>query len=472
MSTDIGQMIADLQRRMQKVEAQSRLKSASLDDAALLVRDGGGSLRAVVGQQGDGTTAVNVVNGPPPPVPSAPVVAAALAALTVTWDGSFEAGAVVPLDWMRCEVHVGATAGFTPSQGTLRDTIETPQGGMVTIPLPYTEWHVKLRSRTSSGAVSAATSAVAETPRKAETTDLTAGIITADLIAVDALTGKTITGGVITGATIQTDSSGARIVLDANQLYVLDASSNVLAEIEPADVYGRSRFITYNTVSGTDFYSALNAADLTFGIVGETDPDEEGRVSFTDLGGAPGFPYELSLSSGNKTGVTPALISMYSGTGVGSGDQEIVLNAAHTWITGRMTVTNTTFTAYTPTVAGGGSATFTSRTGWYYKLGKMVYFNAEFVVASPGSGSSAVTITAPSSIYRGARQSFPAHGQSTTTSGAVMNGHAVAIESGSGAVIDRISLSNDGASNRDNILNGTNLLATARVSISGWYREA
>ncbi|MFW3477354.1 hypothetical protein [Streptomyces microflavus] len=137
-----------------------------------------------------------------------------------------------------------------------------------------------------------------------------------------------------------------------------------------------------------------------------------------------------------------------------------------------LAITDTTWSAYTPTVAGGGTATFTSRTGWYYKLGKLVYFSAEILVLAAGNGSAAVTITAPSSIHRGVRQAFPCHTQSTTTGGAVMNGHAVALEGGSGAVIDRISVSNDGAANRDNILNGTNLLAGARISISGWYREA
>ncbi|HEY9414458.1 MAG TPA: hypothetical protein VIQ30_06855, partial [Pseudonocardia sp.] len=121
----------------------------------------------------------------------------------------------------------------------------------------------------------------------------------------------------------------------------------------------------------------------------------------------------------------------------------------------------------------GGTATYTSRTGFYYKLGKVVHFQAEFVVNAAGSGASAITITAPSSIYRtGGRQAFACHGQSTTTAGAVMNGHAVALESGTGTTIDRISLSNDGAANRDNILNGANLLAGARVTIQGWYREA
>ena len=216
--------VAQLQRRLDRIEKGQRIAhGASIENAALEVRDGSGSLRAVVGQQADGTSGVNVVNGPVPPTPSLPVVSPALGALVVAWDGGFSDSLVAPLDWMRVEVHVGPDASFSPSQGTLRDTVETAQGGTVTVPLPYTEWWVKLRSRSSAGVAGAATSGVSGTPKKTEAADIAAGAITADSIAVDALTGKTITGGQITGTTIdgavvtgglvRTGSSGERIAL-------------------------------------------------------------------------------------------------------------------------------------------------------------------------------------------------------------------------------------------------------------------
>lgn len=265
---DIGQKIASIERQLAELQRSARLSSAALDNTSLEVRDDSGSLRGLVGQQGDGTTAINIVNGPTPPAPTAPTVEPALAALTVTWDGTFADAVAAPLDWMRCEVHIGPTADFTPSQGTLRDTIETPQGGMVTIPLPYTEWHVKLRSRTSSGAVSTPTPAVAGTPRKAETADLTAGIITADLIAVDALTGKTITGGTVTGATVRTAATGARVVLDtAMRLY--NPAGEPLAEAVPdAASLGYPNdagYIVYNTVGIGRYWAMLSRGFIRFG---------------------------------------------------------------------------------------------------------------------------------------------------------------------------------------------------------------
>lgn len=227
---DIGRELADLKRRLGRLERGSRLAAASIENTAVQVYDDTGSLRAIVGQQEDGTSGVNVVNGPPPPTPSLPAVEPALAALTVAWDGTFNDAQAAPLDWMRCEVHIGPTAGFTPDQSTLRDTIETAQGGSVVVPLPYTEWHVKLRSRTTAGVAGPATTAVAGTPRKAEAADITAGAITAELIAVDALTGKTITGGTITGAVVQTATSGQRITLNesnGNKILVYDATRAV-----------------------------------------------------------------------------------------------------------------------------------------------------------------------------------------------------------------------------------------------------
>ncbi|MFB6665963.1 hypothetical protein [Streptomyces parvus] len=361
MTYDIGRTLADLERRLKAVEAQSRLKSASLDDTALVVRDSTGSLRGIVGQQGDGTTAVTIVNGAPPPTPATPTAAPELGGISAGWDGLFADDAVIPLDWARVEVHASPTDGFTPDAGSLVATIETAQGGIVYIPAT-TPQYVRLVARSTSGTASPATAQVGPyTPKPVAgeigigeitetliadgavttpkvfanavtTAKLAAGSVDATSLKADAITGKVITGGningsTITGATIQTATSGARIVVDTNHLSVLSSSSTLLAEIAPTDSYGRSKFVTYKAVSGTEFYSALNAAALTFGITGATDPSQEGRVSFSDLGGGAGIPYELSFSSGNKAGVAPSLVSMYSASAAAAEDSQIVLNA-------------------------------------------------------------------------------------------------------------------------------------------------
>ncbi|MEV6165808.1 hypothetical protein AB0L71_28615 [Streptomyces sp. NPDC052052] len=447
--TDLGAIVAKLQKDVAALQRESRLSSASLDNAALQVRDDSGSLRALVGQQGDGTTAVNIVNGPPPPTPSVPTVAPALAGLAVTWDGTFANTVAAPLDWMRCEVHVGATAGFTPSQGTLRDTIESPQGGMVTIPLPYTEWFVKLRSRTSSGAASAATTGVSGTPRKAATTDLTAGIVTADLIAVDALTGKTITGGTIngttitggtvTGSTVQTATTGKRIAL--------------LPDGTMALYSGRTGGETPGSLE-----SGINSdGEMQLGYL-VLKPPTHGPT-----------PPEITLAvgpSGEQQWYAGPLTLLAEG---GNGYTYI---AGDVSVTGRLAVTNTAYETYTPTVGNAGTATWSTRDGWYYKLGTMVFFQAYLVASAAGSGTTGITISLPSTPWRGSanrRQYFGiyAGGIAAGTNSAV-GGHAVGLiqPDGSGAQLDQVR----GAT--DIQLRGNNIGATSTFTINGWYREA
>ncbi|MBI0316847.1 hypothetical protein, partial [Streptomyces javensis] len=69
--TKLAARIANLERRLTQQTRTSRLAYSSLEDGAVEVYDADGSLRAIVGQQPDGTTGINVVNGPTPPTPTA-----------------------------------------------------------------------------------------------------------------------------------------------------------------------------------------------------------------------------------------------------------------------------------------------------------------------------------------------------------------------------------------------------------------
>ncbi|KDN85650.1 hypothetical protein [Kitasatospora cheerisanensis] len=181
---ELARRIAALERALPELSRASQLAYSSVDDGALTVT-ADGRLRAIVGQQPDGTTAVTVTNGPVPPCPSPPTVVAALGALAVTWDGGWADSAVCPLDWSRLEVHASGTGpDFEPGPDTLATTIETPQGGTVALRLPYRQHWVRLRARTLAGVAGPATAPVAGTPRPAGTGDLQAGAVTADRLAV------------------------------------------------------------------------------------------------------------------------------------------------------------------------------------------------------------------------------------------------------------------------------------------------
>lgn len=223
---DLARKFAQLESRLEAVERASRLSSASLDDTALEVRDGDGSLRGVFGQQGDGTTAALVVNGPPPPQPSAPIVASVLGGVTASWDGQFTDGAVLPLDWSRTEVHASTLTGFTPDASTLQSTIETAQGATVVVPSDDPVY-VRLLARSTSGTASAPSAqAGPHGPTAVVATDILDGIVTTVKLADDAVTAAKVATGAI-GTTEITDSAvtTAKIVAGAVQTAQLDAEA-------------------------------------------------------------------------------------------------------------------------------------------------------------------------------------------------------------------------------------------------------
>ncbi|MDX5526088.1 hypothetical protein PV677_36070 [Streptomyces sp. DE06-01C] len=592
MSTnDIGAMLASIERRLAKVEAQSRLKSASIDDAAIVVRDGTGALRGIVGQQGDGTTAVNVVNGAPPPAPSTPTGAPALGGVSAGWDGAFADEAIIPLDWARVEVHASPTDGFTPDPESLVATIETAQGGIVYIPATVPQY-VRLLARNTSGAPSPATAQVGPyapkpvageigigeitetliadgavtTPKvyaNAITTALlAAGAVDATALKADAITGKTITGGTINGAEFHSDDGAGGLVDIQNGTVTATAASGWSIEIDPSQAHPT---VTWRDDTGGLAGEINGLGDSTRpGLVVSSGPFTDGAI--TDWRWATQWGVEDSGDSSwrtarvresdtsvihggyivldpnraatafiNNTGSEPSTIFevkdgffffdegrvaveppassnsallLQARTGhtgrliraqVNAVDQFVVTAAGAVGSAGPMTapafnatgavtagsvsttgalsgdtlaVTSTTWSTYTPTVSGGGTATYSTRTGFYYKIGKIVYIHIYIACSAAGSGSTGISVTLPSVPYRGSadiRQYLPLYaggilpGSNSATGG---TGIANINPGGSGTDIDQLRSASDIQ------YRGTNLSNTATFTIQGWYREA
>jgi hypothetical protein len=258
----LAQQVNDLKRDLKELRAGRRLEHATVAGSIRFL-DASGNVAAKLGQQTDGTVALAVTAGPTPPAPTNPVVTAELAALGVSWDGEFVGGVGAPADWLRVEVHVSDVSGFTPSQATLRQTIETTQGATVLVPLPYVAQYVRLRSCTTSGAVSAPTAEVSETPRQAA----------ADDISADAITGKVITGG-----TIQTsDTDPALVITDDGYLRVYDSASNTVYEAGGPNGLVKS----YSVTGVTALLKVLNGI-LYFG---EDDGTNFAAQIYGELGG-------------------------------------------------------------------------------------------------------------------------------------------------------------------------------------------
>lgn len=158
------------------------------------------------------------------------------------------------------------------------------------------------------------------------------------------------------------------------------------------------------------------------------------------------------------------------GPGTATQDTTLYRSASNTLRTGGaltvdggLSVGTTTWTPYTPAVTGGGAVTWTTRTGYYYKIGKLVFVLAFFQVNAAGSGSATVSIDMPSAVDRSTRQLISASSDNLGLNG---HSHLVFFTGGTGATGDRVR-SYDG----QNMI-GSDLLAAGLLTIQGWYREA
>lgn len=179
--------IAGLERQQTQLSRTSQLAHSSIENGAVEVYDDGGSLRAIIGQQPDGTTAATIVNGPPPPRPTQPTVTPVLGGIEVAWHGTFTDAQATPLDFSRVEIHAAPLDNFAPAPGTLRATIESPVGSTLTVATEVPLF-VRLVARSTSGTASqpSATSGPAG-PAKVVAQAILDGIVDETALAAEAV---------------------------------------------------------------------------------------------------------------------------------------------------------------------------------------------------------------------------------------------------------------------------------------------
>lgn len=147
------------------------------------------------------------------------------------------------------------------------------------------------------------------------------------------------------------------------------------------------------------------------------------------------------------------------------------VRAGGTWLA----LPSSGWTSYTPTVGGGGTVTWTTQEGRYYRIGRTVFVHMTLTVNAAGSGVANVTIDTPTAPDRGAgsrRQVMAAHLEGVTVAGMLGTGALVALAGGAGATWDRLRAPDDSATNRDGNVTGAELLAGAIIAVQGWYEEA
>ncbi|MEU5383214.1 hypothetical protein [Kitasatospora cineracea] len=252
---ELAQRIAALEAAIPELSRSSRLSYSSIDDGALTVT-ADGTVRAIIGQQPDGTTAVNVVNGPTPPAPSKPTASPALGGILTSWDGRFADSSPAPLDFARVEVHASATAGFTPGPATLVTTVESPQGGAVLVPTNVPAW-VLLIARSTSGKASAPSTAAQAGPAKVVADAVLAGVVGELALADDAVTAAKVAAGAIDAAAI------ADAAVTATKLGQAAVQARALA---PGAVTGPA--IAADTITSREIAAeAITTAELAAGAV-------------------------------------------------------------------------------------------------------------------------------------------------------------------------------------------------------------
>lgn len=241
----------------------------------------------------------------PPPVPSTPTLAARGGTVEIRWDGTGSAGEVMPADFDHTEVHVSASAGFTPSKSTLIATIGAP-GVAVQPNLPYnTTRYVKLISVDRAGNKSAASAQASVVVKAIVDTDLIGAIVdganiklhstsitdiaiansvtTRELAALsvktgnldvnsvtfDRMAGGALDGFLITGGIFQTSASFPKIQLNDNSLSYWTDSSHALFQISVSSNRvllrsdtGTATGFAIDTNSGISLYNSGGARTL------------------------------------------------------------------------------------------------------------------------------------------------------------------------------------------------------------------
>ncbi|NUS82779.1 MAG: hypothetical protein HOY75_08495 [Streptomyces sp.] len=295
---DLGQTLVKLERDITALQRASRLGHSSIENAAVLVNDGSGSLRGIIGVQADGTTAVTIVNGAAPPQPSPALLANGIIGITATWDGTFDGGAIMPLDWQRVEVHASTTNGFTPDASSLQGTIETPQGSTVVIPCDDPVY-VRLVSRNTSGTASTASTQsgpLGPTPVVAD--DILDGAVTELKLANNAVTEAKIAANAVGTVALQDGAVLAENLADAAVAVGKIADNAVTGPAIASDAVTAGKIAANAVTAGKIQAGAVTAAAVAAGAI-TTD-------KLTVTGGAnilsdPSFEgaYSAGLVSGN-----------------------------------------------------------------------------------------------------------------------------------------------------------------------------
>lgn len=285
----------------------------------------------------------------------------------------------------------------------------------------------------------------------------------------------TIPTGATTGAriTINHNNDGAIKVYDSSNVLIAEISNtaDVIKTLTAAGVYAKLDPTAPSAIAAT-----TGPGLVLGGMSGDVEPGSLTEFDDTFRRGlflrTPSAVVDISALEG----VDYAAIEM---TGKFHGnDPQIIMSAGDTAdapagfiaINGMFVDPSSTITSYggpvtyAPGSSGGGIATFSTHTGWYFRIGPIILFEAYYIVNVAGSGGAAFQPRTPTNVMRGmGRQVVTAHVSGVSGPG-TGEYSALFFDGGSGTTIDRLTRGGTD-------LTGANLLAGAIITIQGWYWE-
>lgn len=287
----------------------------------------------------------------------------------------------------------------------------------------------------------------------------------------------TIPTGATTGAriTINKDNDGAIKVYDASNVLIAEISATadvikaldangVFAKLDPAaasfiaDTPGPG--LVLGGMSGDVFAGSLTEYDDTFtrGLYLRT-PSPDPLVPVDPI---EGIDYASIRLSGRFHGNDPQ-IQLSAGSDPDAPAGFVAINGV-TFGADNQIQSYGGPTVFSPAVGSTGGATFSTRTGWWYRVGPMVFFTGYAIASGAGSGAGLVQMTTPTTIDRTTRQRIGMH--ISGVSGGPGSGEytGLCLTGGTATTIDRIT--------RGGVdLTGANIAIGTTFTIEGWYRE-
>lgn len=281
----LAEQIIALQARVDAAErgaATPQLPNSSLTYGAIRVVGPDGTARGAIGFQNDGTFATVAYNGPPPPVPSDPIVAVGQLSLTITWNGLFALGDdgdpnTMPKDFDHVQVHLSDVDAFTPDDTTLYGTLRK-QGSLVISPLlGETTYYTALVAVNTSGILSDPSGIALGTTDAVVADDIIDGIVTDAKLADEAVTRAKIAAAAVGPTQIADDSiTTPKIVAGAVQTLQIDtgavnadkiAAGSITTPALAALAVTADKIASNSITSGMITTGALDALDIHAGTL-------------------------------------------------------------------------------------------------------------------------------------------------------------------------------------------------------------